>query len=108
MPKTSIKIHDKFSVVIETAYHLAFKKRKSEFTAITYLFFPNTLNINERKYPKTKFYNDVRLFLKYNINYNSLDELNIGEASLLKRQFILRKITLRIMKRKVNYFMNST
>ena len=85
MLKKSIEIHDKFSAVIEVAYDILSKKKVSEYTTITYIFFPNTLNINESKYPKTKFYNDVRLFLKYDINYTNLDELSNGKKSLLKK-----------------------
>jgi hypothetical protein len=85
MLKSSVKIHDKFSVVVEVSYEVIFKKKKSTYATVTFLFFPDALNINERKYPKTKFYNDVRLFLKYDIAYSALTDLNTGKKSLLKK-----------------------
>ncbi|MEN8187182.1 MAG: hypothetical protein ABFR05_08650 [Bacteroidota bacterium] len=84
MIKSKIKIHDKFSVVIDVTYDKIFKRKKSKYTTITYLFFPDSLNINSKTYPSTKFYNDVRLFLKYDIPNYSLNDINIGERSLLK------------------------
>ncbi len=85
MLKSTVKIHDKFSIVVEVAYDVVFKRKKSTYATVTFLFFPDALNINERKYPKTKFYNDVRLFLKYDIAYSALSELNTGKKSLLKK-----------------------
>jgi len=84
MIKSKIKIHDKFSIVIDITYDKIFKRKKSKYTTITYLFFPNSLNVNHKTYPSTKFYNDVRLFIKYDTpNYN-LSDINIGERSLLQ------------------------
>ena len=105
MVKSSIKIHDKFSVVIEVAYDVVFKKKKSSYSTVTFLFFPDTLNINERKYPKSKFYNDVRLFLKYDINYKSLQDLGHGEKSLLFKiqQSTAGLLQNKIGKRKIRY-----
>ena len=105
MIKSSVKIHDKFSVVIEVAYDIVFKKKKSAYSTITFLFFPDTLNINERKYPKTKFYNDVRLFLKYDISYKNLDELSSGEQSLFNKikQSTAALLHNKIEKRKIGY-----
>ncbi len=83
MIKSKIAIHDKFSVVINITYDKLFKRKKSKYTTITYLFFSDSLNINDKTYPATKFYNDVRLFLKYDTpNYN-LSDINIGDNSLL-------------------------
>ena len=76
MIKSKIKIHDKFSIVIDITYDKIFKRKKSKYTTITYLFFPNSLNVNHKTYPSTKFYNDVRLFIKYDTpNYN-LNDIN--------------------------------
>lgn len=85
MIKSTIKIHDKFSVVIDVTYDKIFERKKSEYTTITYLFFPDSLNINNKTYPSTKFYNDVRLFIKYDTPYHSLNEINSVENSLLKK-----------------------
>ena len=82
MIKSSIKIHDKFSVVIDVTYDKLFKKKKSKYTTLTYLFFPDSLNINQKTYPPSKFYNDVRLNIKYETPNYTLDDINIGDESL--------------------------
>ncbi len=82
MIKNSIKIHDKFSVVIDVTYDKLFKKKKSKYTTLTYLFFPDSLNINHKTYPPAKFYNDVRLNIKYETPNYTLDDINIGGESL--------------------------
>ncbi|MEN8124403.1 MAG: hypothetical protein ABFR32_04670 [Bacteroidota bacterium] len=84
MISESVKIHDKFSVVINVTYDKIFKRKKSKYTTLTYLFFPDSLNINSKTYPETKFYNDVRLFLKYDTPNYTLNDINIGERSLLE------------------------
>ncbi len=85
MIRSSIKVHDKYSVVIDATYDKVLERKKSKYTCITYLFFPNTLNINNKTYPSTKFYNDVRLFIKYNRPNYSLSEIHINQSSPLKR-----------------------
>lgn len=87
MIKNSIKIHDKFSVVIDVTYDKLSKKKKSKYTTLTYLFFPDSLNINRKTYPSTKFYNDVRFFLKYDTPNYTLYDIHEGENSLLKNLF---------------------
>ena len=84
MIKSRIKIHDKFSVVIDVTYDKLFDKKKSKYTTLTYLFFPDSLNINHKTYPPTKFYNDVRLFIKYEIPKYTLDDINSGDDSLFQ------------------------
>ena len=86
MIKSKIEIHDKFSVVINVTYDTIFRKKKSKYTTITYLFFADTLNINNKTYPATKFYNDVRLFLKYDTPNYTLDDINTGDDSLVKNE----------------------
>jgi hypothetical protein len=85
MIKSSIKIHDNYSAVIETSYDKALKRKKTEYTCITYLFFPNSLNINKGTYPNSKFYNDIRLFIKYNRPDHQLDKFIDTSKSPLSR-----------------------
>ncbi len=84
MIRSRIKIHDKFSVVIDVTYDKLFDRKKSKYTTITYLFISDSLNINKETYPDTKFYNDVRLFVKYDTPNYSLDDINKGHKSLMK------------------------
>ncbi len=71
-------------MVIDITYDKIFKRKKSKYTTITYVFFPNSLNINNKTYPSTKFYNDVRLFIKYDTPNYTLNAINIGRKSLLQ------------------------
>jgi hypothetical protein len=84
MIKSRIKIHDKFSVVIDVTFDKLFNRKKSKYTTLTYLFIPDSLNINNKTYPATKFYNDVRLFLQYKAPQYTLNDIIQGERSLLK------------------------
>lgn len=84
MVKSNVKVHDKFSVVIELSYDKVFERKKSKYNTLTYLFLPNSLNINDKTYSATKFYNDVRLFTKYDSPNYTLNDINIGENSLLE------------------------
>ena len=95
MLKSSIKIHDKYSVVIDTTYDKVLKRKKSKYTCITYLFLPNSLNINKETYPDTKFYNDIRLLLKYNRPDHKLSEILDSPHSPLER---LKKSTIEVIK----------
>lgn len=87
MIKSKVEIHDKFSVVINVTYNKIFKKKKSKYNTVTYLFFADSLNINNRTYPSTKFYNDVKVFLKYDVPKYTLSNINKGDDSLLKNLF---------------------
>ena len=71
-------------MVIDITYDKIFKRKRSKYTTITYLFFPNSLNINNKTYPSTKFYNDVRLFIKYDTPNYTLNDINTGQKSLLQ------------------------
>ncbi len=84
MIKSKIEIHDKFSVIIDVTYDRISKKKKSRYTTLTYLFLPDSLNVNGKTYPATKFYNDVRLFLKYDTPNYTLGDLSNGERFLLE------------------------
>lgn len=97
MIKSKIEIHDKFSVVINVTYDKVFKKKRSKYTTITYLFFADSLNINNKTYPATKFYNDVRLSLKYDPPKYNLKDINIEKNSLVKNLIIN---TARLIKKK--------
>lgn len=81
MIKSKVRIHDNFSAIIDVTYNNIFKK--SKYTTITYLFIPDSLNINSKTYPSTKFYNDTRLLLEYDKPNYTLNNINIGNQSLL-------------------------
>jgi len=74
MIKDIVKIHDKFSVEIKLIYGTSLKKRVPKYDVLTYLFIPEGLNINRQTYTKDKFYNDVKVNIRYNTpNYSLYD-----------------------------------
>lgn len=85
MIKDNLKIHDKFSVEIKQSYYSLFKKKKSIYRVITYLFIPNGLNINEQTYTKTQFYKDSRVNIRYNTPEYSSEEILQNENSPLNK-----------------------
>ena len=82
--KSRIRIHDRFSVVIDVTYDKLFDRKKPKYTTVTYIFVPDALNINKRTYADSKFYNDVRLFLKYDTPKYDLNDIDKDEGSLLQ------------------------
>lgn len=94
MIKDILKIHDKYSVEIKQSYFSMFKKEKSNYRVLTYLFIPNALNINEQTYKKEQFYKDIRINVRYNTPEFTLDQLLVDKSSPLRRiEEILKKIS---------------
>lgn len=60
MIEESIKIHDKFSVELKIGYKARKKKDVSDFALNTWIFIPNSLDINLLTYQKTDFYKDLK------------------------------------------------
>lgn len=60
MIEESIKIHDKFSVELKIGYKARMKKDISDFALNTWIFIPNSLDINPLTYQKTDFYKDLK------------------------------------------------
>ena len=75
MIQDSVKIHDNFSLEIKSIYENISEKKKTKYNTLTYLFIPNGLNINNQTYPKSKFYNDVKVYIRYNASEYTLDEI---------------------------------
>ncbi|MEA3452252.1 MAG: hypothetical protein U9Q83_10175, partial [Bacteroidota bacterium] len=85
MIKDIVKIHDKFSVEIKLIYEASLKKRIPKYDIITYLFVPSGLNINQQTYTKAKFYNDVKVNIRYNTPKYSLNDFISEEDSILNK-----------------------
>lgn len=58
------KIHDKFSIEFKVGFHVRRKLKKNDFAVNTWLFFPNSLDINQQTYGKNKFYSDVKSYIR--------------------------------------------
>ena len=70
-----------------------FKKKESDYRVLTYLFIPNSLNINKQTYKSTQFYKDIRVNIRYNTPEFTLDQLlNDKNSPLSSIQSILNKI----------------
>ncbi|HPG33399.1 MAG: hypothetical protein H6541_03770 [Lentimicrobiaceae bacterium] len=55
-----VKIHDKFSVEIKLGFIARKKQEISDFAVNTWLFIPNSLDINRFTYQKSDFYRDLK------------------------------------------------
>ncbi len=55
-----VKIHDKFSVEIKLGFLARKKQEISDFAVNTWIFIPNSLDINRITYLKTDFYRDLK------------------------------------------------
>ena len=89
MIEDKLKVHDNFSIEIKLIYENIFKKKKTRYDTITYLFIPNGLNINSQNYTKAKFYNDVKVYIRYNAPHYKLKELLDLKTSPLNQLNIL-------------------
>ena len=75
MIQNSVKIHDNFSLEVKSIYENTSKSKKTKYDTITYLFIPNGLNINNQTYTKLKFYNDVKVYIRYYASEYSLQDI---------------------------------
>ncbi len=97
----NVKIHDNFSLEIKSIYEIISEKKKTNYSTITYLFIPNGLNINTQTYPKSKFYNDVKVYIRYNASEYTLDEiLNLKSGPLHQLIKIVKKISSKKVSKK--------
>ncbi len=60
MITVNTKIHDKFSLECKIAYKARRKVKANDFTLNTWIFVPNSLDINESTYKREDFYKDIR------------------------------------------------
>ena len=94
MIKDSVKIHDNFSLEIKSIYENISEKKKTTYNTLTYLFIPNGLNINNQTYPQSKFYNDVKVYVRYNASEYTIDEIiDLKTGPLQQLIKIVKKIS---------------
>ena len=93
MIQDCVKIHDDFSLEIKSIYETISIKKKTKYDTITYLFIPNGLNINNQTYTETKFYNDVKVYIRYKASEYSLDDiLNSKTGPLHQLSKIIKRL----------------
>ena len=60
MIEKNVKIHDKFSLELKFGYSTRRKVKENLFEVNTWIFIPNSLDINRQTYSKTDFYKDLK------------------------------------------------
>ena len=60
MIEEQVKIHDKFAVEIKLGFNARRKQKVSDFAVNTWIFIPNSLDINRMTYQKSDFYRDLK------------------------------------------------
>jgi len=84
------KVHDKFSIEFKIGFHVRRKLKKNDFAVNTWLFIPNSLDINQQTYSKNQFYSDVK-----------------SNVRLITPIFLLREITDVIIHKKLKEAFNA-
>lgn len=59
-----VKIHDRLSIEFKVGFVVRRKLKRNEFAVNTWIFFPNSLDINPTTYDKSLFYRDVKSNLR--------------------------------------------
>jgi len=80
-----VKIHDKFSVEIKLGFIARKKQEISDFSVNTWMFIPNSLDINRFTYEKSDFYRDLKSNIRLITPVYLLRDIAIRE----KEPFIL-------------------
>ncbi|MFA8435040.1 MAG: hypothetical protein ACEPOZ_11035 [Marinifilaceae bacterium] len=77
-----VKVHDKFSVEIKMGYEPRKDRKDNEFSIKTWLFIPDSLDINSSTYKKDDFYNDFKSNIRLITPPYLLREIAEGERSV--------------------------
>lgn len=78
------KVHDKFSIEFKVGFLVHRKGEQSNFAINTWMFIPNSLDINSLTYDKNHFYRDVKSYIRLITPVFLLREISGGEAVPLK------------------------
>ncbi|MEA4916681.1 hypothetical protein [Proteiniphilum sp.] len=78
------KVHDKFSIEFKVGFLVRRKCEQSNFSINTWMFVPNSLDINPLTYDKNHFYRDVKSYIRLITPVFLLREITAGEAIPLK------------------------
>ncbi len=65
MLEEDIKVHDKFQFEIKLDYKLNTTKEVTFYNIDSYIFLPNSLDINKDSYKKEDFYNDLKIYIRF-------------------------------------------
>lgn len=79
-----VKIHDKFSLEIKLGFVARKKLATSDFMLNTWIFVPNSLDVNRNTYSKTDFYRDIKSNIRLITPVFLLKDLVEGQSSPYK------------------------
>jgi hypothetical protein len=84
MISVNTKIHDKFSLEFKISYKARRKLKNNNFTLNTWIFVPNSLDINAATYSRDDFYKDIRTNIRLITPVFLMREIVSGTAIPLK------------------------
>jgi len=90
MIEETIKIHDKYQFEVKLNYKLEQNKKYTDYTIDTYIFIPDSLDINSNTYKKTDFYNNIQSYIRFKTPTVLLQNIANGTNSpleILKNKF---------------------
>lgn len=80
MIEITAKIHDKFSIEFKVGFLVQRKLKENTFAINTWIFIPNSLDINPLTYSKSQFYRDVKSNIRLITPIFLLSEITSGTA----------------------------
>ena len=75
-----VRVHDRFSVEFKIGYLVQKNLKANDFMMNTWIFIPNSLDINSFTYGKTEFYRHAKSNIRYITPIYTLSELRNEEA----------------------------
>ncbi|MEG1615370.1 MAG: hypothetical protein RR202_03025 [Bacteroidales bacterium] len=85
MIEIQAKIHDKYSVEFKVGFVVGETLRESDFVMNTWIFIPNSLDINALTYQKYKFYRDIKSNIRLITPVYNLQELTRPDCLPMKK-----------------------
>ncbi|MDL2322441.1 hypothetical protein LJC52_00460 [Bacteroidales bacterium OttesenSCG-928-A17] len=79
------KIHDKFSIEFKVGFLVRRRLKKNNFAINTWMFIPNSLDINSLTFTKNDFYRDVKSYIRLITPVYLLREIAEGDESPIEK-----------------------
>lgn len=80
MIEVDTKIHDQFSIEFKTSFVARRSVKKNDFSAYMWFFVPYNLDINAETYPKSRFYQDIKSYVRVKTPQFLLQDIVGNEA----------------------------
>lgn len=93
MLEHNTKIHNRFTIEIKLGYHALKKQTVSDFAVNTWIFIPNSLDVNQNTYDKKDFYRDLKSNIRLITPIFLLSDIAKGKNS----PFIKLEAAIRIL-----------